>query len=120
MSLEPPLENPGQRWFLNLYNFITDNRRQVLTVSGSVKENKESLEINGTTIAATIAETKNHSGLFVAKSLSIGIHTVTLTAGTWDGTNTVATFNAVGDFLAVYFDSNGDGSIINNNGVVLS
>ena len=47
-------------------------------------------------------------------------HTVTLTSGTWDGTNNVATFNASGDEIVVFFDSEGNGTVLNNNSVVLS
>ena len=48
-------------------------------------------------------------------------HTVTLTSGTWDGTNTIVTLNAANEFIAVFFDSAGNGTIIENvGGVALS
>ena len=45
-------------------------------------------------------------------------HTVTLASGTWNGTNTVVTLNAPAECIAVYFDSNGAGTILENVGSV--
>ena len=45
-------------------------------------------------------------------------HTVTLSAGTFDGTNNIATLNAPGETLHVWFDSSGAGTIIANVGSV--
>tara|TARA_R110002020_G_C15787762_1_gene729859 strand:- start:101 stop:571 length:471 start_codon:yes stop_codon:yes gene_type:complete len=45
-------------------------------------------------------------------------HTVTLAAGTYDGTNNTATLNAPGETLHVWFDSAGAGCIIANVGSV--
>ena len=45
-------------------------------------------------------------------------HTVTLSAGTFDGTNNIATLNAPGETLHVWFDSAGAGTIIANVGSV--
>ena len=45
-------------------------------------------------------------------------HTVTLAAGTYDGTNNTATLNAPGETLHVWFDTDGAGCIINNVGSV--
>ena len=45
-------------------------------------------------------------------------HTVTLAAGTFDGTNNKATLNAPGETLHVWFDSAGAGCIIANVGSV--
>lgn len=110
-------------WFFNAYKKITGSVVQELTATGGVTEGIESLELNhaSTIIAATIANSKNHPGLFIVKDTSASgtaAHTCTLTAGTWDGTNTIATLNAPGEALAVYFDSNGDGVIIENIGSV--
>lgn len=77
-----------------------------------------------TPIAATIADAVNHQGVFVVKDTSSGgteSHTLTLTAGTFNGTNNVATLDAPGEALVVYFDSAGDGIVLLNLGsVVLS
>ena len=45
-------------------------------------------------------------------------HTVTLSAGTFDGTNNKATLNAPAETLHVWFDSAGDGVVIANVGSV--
>lgn len=101
-------------------------RVQALTVSGAVAAGKQSVELNHATviIAATIANAANHQGLFIVKDTSASgtaAHTLTLTAGTFDGTNNVATLNAPKEALLVYFDSAGNGSIVENiGGVALS
>ena len=48
-------------------------------------------------------------------------HTVTVTNGTLNGTNKVATLNAPGEMLLVYVGEDGNGTVIlNNGGVALS
>ena len=98
-------------------------RVQELTASGAVTAGVQSVELNHNTtiIAATIADASNHQGLFIVKNTSASgtaAHKLTLTAGTWDGTNTVATLNAPNEALIVYFDSAGNGTIIANVGAV--
>jgi hypothetical protein len=98
-------------------------RVQTMTVSGAVTAGVQSLQLNHATvvIAATIADAANHPGLFVVKDLSAtgtAAHTLTLTAGTFNGTNNVATFNARDEALIVYFDSVGRGAIVANIGSV--
>jgi len=96
---------------------------QELTASGAVTPGANSIELNHATvvIAATIATSLDHQGLFVIKDTSASgtaAHTVTLTAGTWDGTNTIATLNAPNEALVVWIDSAGDGTIVENVGTV--
>ena len=43
-------------------------------------------------------------------------HTLTLTLGTFDGTNDIATLNAPNEYLVVYFDKDGAGEILKNVG----
>lgn len=98
-------------------------RVQELTASGAVTPGVQSLELNHATvvIAATIADSANHPGFFIVKDTSASgtaAHTVTLTAGTWDGTNDVITLNAPDEAIVVYFDSAGNGSIVENIGAV--
>ena len=98
-------------------------RVQQLTASGAVTAGVQSVELSHATvaIAATIASAVNHPGLFVVKNTSASgtaAHTLTLTAGTWNGTNNVATLNAPGECLVVYFDSTGKGVVLENIGVV--
>ena len=45
-------------------------------------------------------------------------HTVTLAAGTFDGTNNKATLNAPGESLTVWFDTAGAGCVVLNTGSV--
>ena len=102
---------------------------QTITTAGAqaVTAKKSSVLLNNATatIAATIADAANHAGLFTVKAglePAVGQdHTLTLTAGTFDGTNNVATFADKDDSLTVVFDHTGNGTIINNTGsVVLS
>ncbi|AKR54329.1 hypothetical protein XM25_00610 [Devosia sp. H5989] len=93
---------------------------QELTASGAVLEGVQSLELNhaSVVIAATM---KPKPGLFVVKDTSAtgtAAHTLTLTEGTFNGTNTVATLNARDEMLMVYFDSNLRGQVIANVGSV--
>lgn len=98
-------------------------RVQELTASGAITAGIQSVELNHATvaIAATIADAVNHQGLFIVKDTSATgtiAHTLTLTAGTFNGTNTIATFNARDEMLVVYFDSTGRGQVIANVGAV--
>jgi hypothetical protein len=99
------------------------SRIQELTVSGAVVAGKQSVELNHATVAvaAVIANAANHPGLFIVKDTSAtgtAAHTLTLTAGTFNGTNNVATLNARDEMLIVYFDSAGRGQVIANVGSV--
>lgn len=96
---------------------------QELTASGAVTPGVQSVELNHATVvvAATIASSLAHPGLFVVKDTSASgtaAHTLTLTAGTFDGTNNVATLNAANECLVVWFDSAGNGTIVENVGSV--
>ena len=96
---------------------------QELTATGTVSPGVASVELNhtATTIAATIADATAHPGLFVVKDTSASgtaAHTLTLTSGTFNGTNNVATLNAANECLVVYFDSAGNGTIVENVGTV--
>lgn len=96
---------------------------QELTATGAVTAGVQSVELNHATVAveATIADSTNHQGLLVVKNTSASgtaAHTLTLTAGTFDGTNNVATLNAPNECLVVYIDSAGDGTIVENVGTV--
>lgn len=98
-------------------------RTQELTVTGAVTAGVQSVELNHATVvvAATIANANTHQGLFIVKNTSASgtaAHTLTLTAGTFNGTNNVATLNAPNEALVVYFDSAGNGTIIENVGAV--
>ncbi len=100
---------------------------QIRTTSGTVGGSTVTLELDhdSVIIAATIAAVIGvHDGFFMVKDTSdsgTAAHTVTLTGGTWDGSATIITLNAAGEAILVYFDSEGDGTIIENvGGVALS
>lgn len=92
------------------------------TAAGTVTPGKTSVEISGTSIiAVTLADATEHLGLFVVKNTSASgtaAHTLTLTSGTFDGTNDIATLNAPNECLVVWFDSAGNGTIVENVGAV--
>lgn len=96
---------------------------QELTASGAVNPGARIVELNHATVvvAATIADFGAHGGVFIVKNTSASgtaAHTLTLTGGTFDGTNNVATLNAPGEQLAVFVDGDGNGTILQNTGSV--
>ena len=102
---------------------VVVNEVQELTESGAVTPGVTQVELNHATVvvAATIADASDHAGLFIVKDTSASgtaAHTLTLTAGTFDGTNNVATLNAPAEMLIVFFDDDGNGSIVQNTGAV--
>lgn len=102
---------------------VTAALAQSLTATAAVTPGVRSVELNhaSVVIAATIADARAHQGLFIVKDTSASgtaAHTLTLTSGTFDGTNTVATLNAPNEALVVWFDSAGNGTIVENIGAV--
>lgn len=102
---------------------ISSTLNYELTASGAVAPGVSSIELNHATVvvAATVATSLEHQGLFVIKNTSASgtaAHTLTLTVGTLNGTATVATLNAPNEALAVWFDSAGNGTILENVGSV--
>lgn len=96
---------------------------QELTASGAISPTVETVELNhvSVVIAATLdlATVRNKTMIFKDTSASgTAAHTVTLTGGTFNGTNTVATLNARDEMLVVHFDSAGRGQVIANVGSV--
>lgn len=95
---------------------------QELTVSGAVDLGTRAVELNHATVivAATMAPPTN-GGLVVIKDTSAtgtAAHTITLTSGTFNGTNAIATLNALNECIAIFFDSAGNGTVLVNTGVV--
>ena len=93
------------------------------TAGGTITAGVQSVELNHATViaAATIADATNHQGLLVVKNTSASgtaAHTLTLTSGTFNGTNNVATLNAPNECLVGYIDSAGNGTIVENVGAV--
>jgi hypothetical protein len=93
------------------------------TAGGTVPAGIREVQLNhiSTLAAAVIADAALHAGLFVVVNTSASgteAHTLTLTAGTFDGSNNVATLNAPAEMLIVWFDGDGNGRIIQNTGAV--
>ena len=79
--------------------------------------------LQATQMTLIIADASYHSGIMTFRQTGSGTnaHTVTLAIGSFDGTNNTATFNAIGEYLAIDFDSMGNGIIVENvDGVGLS
>lgn len=82
------------------------------------------LELNhaSVVIAITGMHGKDYAGqVVIVKNTSASgtaAHTCTLASGTWNGTNTILTLNAPAECIAVYFDSAGAGTILENVGSV--
>lgn len=92
-----------------------------LTASAAIPAGTDVVELNhaSVVIAATYTVVPNTT-LIIKDTSATGTaaHTVTLTGGTFNGTNTVATLNARDEFLMVHFDSAGRGQVIANVGSV--
>jgi hypothetical protein len=99
---------------------------QVVTAAGAgaITAGKEAVIINNTGNATTLtmATAVAHQGLFLIKAGSEPgagqDHTATITTGSWNGTNKIATFADAADALLVYFDAAGAGTILVNIGAV--
>ncbi len=97
---------------------------QALTATAAVTAGVDRLTLAhaSVVIAATIADLKQWAGkmLTIQNTSASGTaaHTVTLTTGTWNGTNKIATLDAPGERLTVLVDSLGNGTIIENTGSV--
>lgn len=92
-----------------------------LTASGAIPAGTQVTELNHTSviIAATYVVEPNTLRIFKDVSATgTTAHTVTLTGGTFNGTNTIATFGARDKAIAVYFDSTGRGTVLANVGTV--
>lgn len=96
--------------------------KQSLTATAVVAAATDILELaHASVVIAATMDASQHQGLFIVRDTSASgtaAHTLTLTNGTFDGTNTVATLNAPGEALVVFFDSAGRGQIIENTGSV--
>ena len=98
------------------------NPIQELTATAAFTPDTRILELNhASVVIAAAIDALLLKGLFIIRNTSASgtaAHTVTLTNGTFNGTNTVATLNAPGEALIVFFDDFGRGQIIENTGAV--
>ena len=95
---------------------------QELTVTGDVTAGVQAVELNHDTVVVAATMAAPSEGLFIVKNTSASgtaAHTLTLTTGTFDGTNNVATLDAPNEAVVVYFDSAGNGTVVENVGTVV-
>lgn len=96
---------------------------QRFTASGAAIPGESVIEVDHISVAAAVTLLVVPNTLLIIKNNSASGtagHTVTLTGGTYNGTNTIATFAVAANNqqLAVYFDSKGAGQILSNVGTV--
>ena len=95
---------------------------QSMTATAAVADTTNILEVaHASTVIAATMDASQHKGLFIVRNTSASgtaAHKLTLTNGTFNGTNTVATLDAPGEALVVFFDGNGRGQVIENTGSV--
>jgi hypothetical protein len=95
-----------------------------LTATAAVGAGVRVLELNHATVVIAATWTVVPNTLFIVKDTSAtgtAAHTLTISGGTFNGTNTIATLNARDELLMVWFDSAGRGSVlVNLNSVGLS
>jgi hypothetical protein len=95
-----------------------------VTTPAAIPATVRVIELNHATdvIAKTIADLSVYAGKFViVKDISAtgtAAHTVTITTGTWNGTNKVVTLNANNECIVVFVDSAGNGTVVLNLGSV--
>lgn len=92
-----------------------------LTASGAVPAGTQVVELNHASVVVAATYTVVPNTILTVKDTSAtgtAAHTLTLTGGTFNGTNTIATLNARDEFLVVQFDSAGRGQVIANVGSV--
>lgn len=92
-----------------------------LTATAAIPSTARVVELNHASVVIAATYTVVPNTLFIIKDTSASgtaAHTVTLSGGTFNGTNTVATLNARDEFLVTYFDSAGRGQVIVNVGAV--
>ena len=78
---------------------------QAVTASGAIRADAELVTLDSTTpkIEATVAAPRAGRWLVITQiDGGTAGHTVTLSAGTYNGTNTIATLNAAGETLVLY------------------
>jgi hypothetical protein len=92
-----------------------------LTATAVIPATARHVELNHASVVIAATYTVIPNTIMIIKDTSAtgtAAHTVTLTGGTFNGTNTIATLNARDEFLMVHFDSAGRGQIIVNVGSV--
>lgn len=95
-----------------------------VTAPAAIPATVRVIELNhaSTAIEKTIADLSVYAGQIVClkntSASGTAAHTVTITTGTWNGTNKVATLNAPGEALVVLVGTDGNGIVLLNLGAV--
>lgn len=94
------------------------------TVSGAIPAAVQNIELNHISVDVdmTIADFADHQGLVTIKDTSASgtqDHTVTLTSGTFNGSDQTVTFDAGGEGVVIFVDSAGNGIVVANVGTVI-
>lgn len=99
---------------------VTTGGVDELTATGVVGKRAASVVLNhASVVVAATMDALDHPGTFYLTSKTgTTAHTLTLTNGTFDGTNNEATINAATEGLLVHFDEAGVGTLILNVGLV--
>jgi hypothetical protein len=98
-----------------------DGISQELTASGAIDSNVRNIRLNhaSVVIAATFTPKPGLVTITDVSATGTAAHTVTLGGGaTFNGTNTIATLNALAESLVVFFDNNLAGTVVVNTGSV--
>lgn len=89
-----------------------------VTADGPVRLTARFVELkhDSDAIEVTLAAPPLNAFMFVKNTSGDGTaaHKITLTGGTWDGANDIATLNLPGKCAVIYFDSAGDGVVVEN------
>ena len=100
------------------------SKKYTVTAPAAIPSTVRVIELDHATTAIekTVASLVPYAGqIVVVKNTSASgtaAHKVTVTTGTWNGTNKVATLNAPGETLVVFIDSTGNGVVLLNVGEV--
>ena len=107
---------------LNKLDLSANTLEVTTTAATAVTAGIANVEINisAGSAAITVADLSVHQGDFFIKltGASTGGSTVTAAIGTWNGTNTIVTTNALNEALLLKIDSSGNGTVIENVGSV--
>ena len=119
--LTPSVRKARARANIGSDGVFSDPVVQALTATAAVNEATNIVTLNHASviIAATMTAPKNKT-VVVQNTSSTGTaaHKVTLSGGSWNGTNTIATLDAPGEQIIVAFDKDGNGTVISNVGAV--
>lgn len=95
-----------------------------VSAPAAIPSTVRNIELNhaSTPVVKTIASMVPYAGQLVTvkdtSATGTAAHTVTITTGTWNGTNKVVTLDALNEYIVVHVDSAGNGTVVVNVGTV--